>query len=113
MAHIERVEMPDGTVIFARIEAVDEAAEAGLDGGAGADVGLRDTLRLENLGSTVRSVAASVHAGLDGMKPDRVAIEFGLELAFTSGGVFAVLASGGAKASVKVALEWEPAAATA
>lgn len=103
MAQIESVEMPDGTVIFARVEADDSSD-------AGADVGLRDRLKLENLGETVRSVATSVHHSVSGMKADKVAVEFGLELALEPGGVVAVLASGGVKAALKVTLEWGTAA---
>ncbi|OQS15520.1 hypothetical protein B0T36_09750 [Nocardia donostiensis] len=100
MTHIERVEMPDGTVIHAR---VDESARTS----TGVDVGLRDRFKLETLGPTIRSVASSVHASVDGLKPNRISVEFGLELSLDAGRVVAVLASGGAKASLKVQLDWD------
>ncbi len=105
VTHIERVEMPDGAVIYAQIEEAETAQ-------TGVDVGLRDRFRLDNLGPTIRSVATSVHRSVDGLKPDRIAVEFGLELALDAGKVVAVLASGGAKASLKVTLKWNPGAAS-
>lgn len=100
MTHIERVEMPDGAVIYARVDE-EESAQSGVD------VGLRDRFKLDSLGPTIRSVASSVHQSVDGLKPDRVSVEFGLELSLDAGKVVAVLASGGAKASLKVTLDWD------
>ncbi|MBH0781442.1 CU044_2847 family protein [Nocardia bovistercoris] len=100
MTRIERVEMPDGTVIHARVDAEET-------GPTGVDVGLRDRFRLDTLGPTIRSVASAVHGAVDGLKPDAVSVEFGVELSLDSGRVVAVLASGGMKASLKVNLEWD------
>lgn len=106
MTHIERVEMPDGVVIYARVDETETAQ-------TGVDVGLRDRFRLDNLGPTIRSVASSVHRSVDGLKPDRVSVEFGLELSLDAGKVVAVLASGQAKASLKVTLDWNLGVASA
>ncbi|MFI5716186.1 CU044_2847 family protein [Nocardia sp. NPDC051750] len=103
MTHIERVEMPDGSVIYARVD-------KDTSGSSGVDVGLRDRFKLDNLGPTIQSVAATVHNSVAGLKPDTVSVEFGLELSLDAGKVVAVLASGGAKASLKVKLDWGPAA---
>ncbi|MGI5218729.1 CU044_2847 family protein [Nocardia sp. CA-290969] len=103
MTHIERVEMPDGVVIYARVD--DEATTS-----TGVDVGLRDRFKLDSLGPTISSVAAAVHGSVRGLKPDTVSVEFGLELSLDAGKVVAVLASGGAKASLKVKLDWGTAA---
>lgn len=99
MTRIERVEMPDGVVVYAR---VDEEAT----GSTGVDVGLRDRFKLDNLGPTISSVATAVHGSVQGLKPDTVSVEFGLELSLDAGKVVAVLAAGGAKASLKVKLDW-------
>ncbi|WP_194813913.1 CU044_2847 family protein [Nocardia sp. XZ_19_385] len=107
---IERIEMPDGTVILAQIDADEDISGTDVSlrrrRGNG-DESLREGLRLENLSATVRSVAGTVKDGLVGMKADRVSVEFGLELAFDTGAVVAVLAKGGVKAAVKVKLEWD------
>ncbi|MEU1984080.1 CU044_2847 family protein [Nocardia sp. NPDC019395] len=106
MTHIERVEMPDGAIIYARVD--EDASDT-----TGVDVGLRDRFKLDTLGPTIQSVAAAVHNSVEGLKPDTVSVEFGLELSLDAGRVVAVLASGGVKASLKVKLDWGPAAAPA
>ncbi|RDI48990.1 CU044_2847 family protein [Nocardia mexicana] len=100
MAHVDRVEMPDGTVVYARLE--EDVPEQG-----GVDVGLRDRFKLENLTPTIKSVATSVHQSVEGLRADRVSVEFGLELSLDAGRVVAVLASGGLKATLKVKLDWD------
>ena len=100
MTQVYRVKMPDDTEIFARIESADM-------GSTGVDVRLRDHFTLENLSPTIASVAAAVHDGVRELDADKVSVEFGLELAIGGGGLVAVLASGGMKATVKVKLDWD------
>ncbi|MFE2996350.1 CU044_2847 family protein [Nocardia sp. NPDC059246] len=100
MGDIKQIELPDGTVIHARVIS-DE------DDQAGGDAGLGDYFKLEKFGDTVKGVAASVRQSVSGLRADKVSVEFGLELSVDAHGVMAVLASGGAKASVKIKLDWE------
>ena len=116
MTQLRQLEMPDGTVIWARIEPEDEAAppDSAAPQGKGTDVALRDLLgrkpqaaateqaaqaapppRLDKLSATIRSVASAVHDGVVRLEPDAVSVEFGIELSTQTGAVISVLASGG------------------
>ena len=118
--------MPDGTVIYARVDGLGQAGTPsadlppvggdGLGGEQGVDVRRRRPLRdaatpapsrLTNFAETVRSVAASVDAAVAGATPRRVSVEFGLELAVESSEIVAVLAHLEARTSVKVRLDWD------
>ncbi|WP_446225887.1 CU044_2847 family protein [Nocardia sp. IBHARD005] len=104
MTRIEQLELPDGTEVFARIDGLD-GAEGDAETPGVTNIGLGS--RLENLGPTIRGVASSVHASVAGLSADSVSVEFGIELSMGTGGIIAVIASGGAKTSVKVRLDWD------
>ncbi|MFD4352075.1 CU044_2847 family protein [Nocardia sp. NPDC058519] len=106
MTRIEQLELPDGTEVFARIDGLDDAEDDAETPGV-TDIALGFGSRLENLGPTIRGVASSVHASVAGLSADSVSVEFGIELSMGTGGVIAVIASGGAKTSVKVRLDWD------
>ena len=93
-----QVQLPTGEVIWAKV-AVDgpqNVASAGLQ-----------HLDVEELGRTVRGLSESLYQAVDGLLPDEVEVEFGLELALKSGKLISMLAEAGATASVKVTLGWK------
>ena len=53
------------------------------------------------------ALSASLRQAVDGLLPDEVEVEFGLELALKSGKLISMLAEAGATASVKVTLGWK------
>lgn len=102
MSGIQRIILPDGTVVHARLTASDSY------GGDDQDIGFFDSAaaRVDQLGELVRGVGQSVLDAARAAGPDQAEITFGVELTAKSGGVLAVLASGEAKASVQVTLGW-------
>ncbi|MGV9272879.1 CU044_2847 family protein [Streptomyces griseosporeus] len=102
MSHIQDVELPDGTVITARIgagEAYDDQEDVGFTETAVAKVAQLQEL-ISAVGGTVLDAARSA-------RPDEAAITFGVELTAKEGIAVAVLARGEAKASLQVTLTWQ------
>jgi hypothetical protein len=109
-ARITRIEMPDGTEVWARISGVEELAQPGsgpsfTDIGAG-NIADRVQARVESLQGVVTSVARSLAEPLRSVRPDEVSVEFGIELTAKSGKIVGLLADGEAKGSIKVTLTW-------
>ncbi|MGW2086089.1 CU044_2847 family protein [Streptomyces sp. NPDC001880] len=109
-ARITRIEMPDGTEVWARISGAEELTQPGA-GPSFADIGAgniadRVQARVESLHGVVTSVARSLAEPLRAVRPDEVSVEFGIELTAKSGKVVGLLADGEAKGSIKVTLTW-------
>lgn len=112
VARITRIEMPDGTPVWARISGAEEldgpAPGSGptyTDTGFG-DIGDQVQARVESLHSVVTSVARSLAVPLRAVRPDEVSVEFGIELTAKSGRIVGLLADGEAKGAIKVTLTW-------
>jgi len=129
VSELLQIAMPSGGVIWARVDLgsveahelkeieVSETVEVGddLDDAGGiTDVGVRTLLRkvkkLTDFKETIRSVALSVHESFaelpDETVPDKVSVEFSIEISGKSGQLIGVLAEAGAKAAIKVNVEW-------
>ncbi|MFE4539541.1 CU044_2847 family protein [Streptomyces scopuliridis] len=106
-ANVTRVEMPDGTPVWARISGAEELRRPS-GGLTYADTGFADQVqaRVESLQSVVTSVARSLAGPLRAVRPDEVSVEFGIELTAKSGKVVGLLADGEAKGGIKVTLTW-------
>ncbi|GHH81823.1 hypothetical protein GCM10018793_40110 [Streptomyces sulfonofaciens] len=102
MGHIQEIELPDGTVVLARLTTPD------VFGADDQDVGVLDAaaVRVEQLGELITAVGSSVLGAARAAGPDEAAVTFGVELTAKSGRALAVLAEGEAKASVQVTLTW-------
>ncbi|MGW2182429.1 CU044_2847 family protein [Streptomyces sp. NPDC001732] len=124
-ARITRIEMPDGTEIWARISVAEEPTEPTASRGPsftdvkarpGAGPSFTDIradrmsdrvqARVEGLHGVVTSVARSLAEPLRSVRPDEVNVEFGIELTAKAGKVVGLLADGEAKGSIKVTLTW-------
>ncbi|MFF4079650.1 CU044_2847 family protein [Streptomyces sp. NPDC001777] len=134
-ARITRIEMPDGTEVWARISGAEELTEPTAaaepvpsTGPSFTDVGARPgsgpsftdiradrragrasdrvQARVESLHGVVTSVARSLAEPLRSVRPDEVSVEFGIELTAKAGKVVGLLADGEAKGSIKVTLTW-------
>ncbi|WP_326759477.1 CU044_2847 family protein [Streptomyces phaeochromogenes] len=106
---IERIRLDDGTVVWARVSAADEAA---LDGDGYQDTGVGDRIidMAGGLADAVGGVVRSLRAGLDTPAPVEVAVSFGIELSAQAGRIVGAIAGGGGQASLSVSLTWtEPA----
>ncbi|MFF9346004.1 CU044_2847 family protein [Streptomyces sp. NPDC014734] len=109
-ARVTRIEMPDGTPVWARISGAEELAAPSL-GPAFTDIGYGDfadqvQARVESLRGVVTSVARSLAEPLRAVRPDEVSVEFGIELTAKAGKVVGLLADGEAKGGITVTLTW-------
>ncbi|MER5358663.1 CU044_2847 family protein [Streptomyces sp. NPDC002785] len=109
-SRITRIEMPDGTPVWARISGAEELAKPAR-GPAFTDIGYGDfaeqvQARVESLQAVVTSVAHSLAEPLRAVRPDEVSVEFGIELTAKAGKVVGLLADGEAKGGIKVTLTW-------
>ncbi|MFD7092617.1 CU044_2847 family protein [Streptomyces sp. NPDC059896] len=106
-ANVTRIEMPDGTPVWARISGAAELRRPS-GGLTYADTGFADQVqaRVESLQSVVTSVARSLAGPLRAVRPDEVSVEFGIELTAKSGKIVGLLADGEAKGGIKVTLTW-------
>ena len=102
MSHIQDIELPDGTVITARIGAGDAYGDQ-------EDVGFTETAlaKVEQLQELIKGVGTTVLDAARAVRPDEAAITFGVELTAKEGLAVAVLARGEAKASLEVTLTWQ------
>ncbi|MGW7025007.1 CU044_2847 family protein [Streptomyces decoyicus] len=109
----QRIELPDGTEVWARVSRLDAP---GLDGpddmdgtnGEFEDVGAWDALgaRVEGLREVIGGVAASVRRATERVAPHETSVTFGVELSAKPGKAVALLADGEAKANLSVTLTW-------
>ncbi|MFI2185889.1 CU044_2847 family protein [Streptomyces sioyaensis] len=109
----QRIELPDGTEVWARVSRLDAPgldAPDGVDTGDGEfeDVGVWDALgaRVEGLGEVIGGVAASVRQATDRVAPHETSVTFGVELSAKPGKAVALLADGGAKSNLSITLTW-------
>ncbi|WP_442819677.1 CU044_2847 family protein [Streptomyces sp. NBC_00841] len=111
-ARITRIEMPDGTPVWARISGAEELERRPAGNGLSyTDTGFSDfadqvQARVESLQGVVTSVARSLAEPLRAVRPDEVSVEFGIELTAKAGKVVGLLADGEAKGAIKVTLTW-------
>ncbi|MHA5049236.1 CU044_2847 family protein [Streptomyces sp. SD15] len=107
VTRIARIEMPDGTPVWARISGA-EALEEPSGGLSYTDTGFGERVeaQVESLQSVITSVARSLAAPLRAVRPDEVSVEFGIELTAKAGKVVGLLADGEAKAGITVTLTW-------
>jgi hypothetical protein len=63
-------------------------------------------LSFKEVTDTIESIAGSMIAVLDKVKPQKAGIEFGVELAVESGQLTALLVKGTGKANLKITLQW-------
>jgi hypothetical protein len=99
MSEVAQVRLPDGQVIWARVEGHDGPRDIGFGERA-------RSLIVEGLAETVAAVADNVRSAVDRHHADEVSIEFGLELSARSGKVLSVLAEAAAKSTIAVQLTW-------
>ncbi|MFI0784309.1 CU044_2847 family protein [Streptomyces lydicus] len=106
----QRIEMPDGTEVWARVSRLDAPGLAGADGSTDdfEDVGAWDALgaRVEGLREVIGGVASSVRQAAARVAPDETSVTFGVELSAKPGKAVALLADGEAKTNLSVTLTW-------
>jgi hypothetical protein len=93
------IALPNGQMMLASVTRADP--------GGPQDVGLGHPRSFDAVTETLQGVGTAIMGALDEMKPSRASVEFGLELAIKGGKLVSVFVDPGAKASLKVVLEWE------
>ncbi len=71
------------------------------------EVGVLDSIPFDQVVSTLASIAKSLEAAIDTVKPSKAAIEIGIEFGLEAGQLVALIARGTGKANLKVTLEWD------
>ncbi|WP_310726601.1 CU044_2847 family protein [Streptomyces sp. N2A] len=110
----QRIELPDGTEVWARVSRLDAPGLDGADPRHGdedgdfEDVGAWDALgaRVEGLREVIGGVAASVRQATARVAPHETSVTFGVELSAKPGKAVALLADGEAKTNLSVTLTW-------
>ncbi|MCW7990773.1 hypothetical protein XF35_37340 [Streptomyces platensis subsp. clarensis] len=106
----QRIELPDGTEVWARVSRLDAPGPDGADDADGEfeDVGAWDALgaRVEGLREVIGGVAASVRQATERVAPHETSVTFGVELSAKPGKAVALLADGEAKTNLSVTLTW-------
>jgi hypothetical protein len=102
-SRVIELELPGGAPLLVHAEQFGEPR-----GGGAADVGFRDTFRLDAVADAIKGVATAVHEALDSLRPEVVEVELGLDLALKGSRVLAMLVDAGSSASIKIRLEWHP-----
>ncbi|MET8446649.1 CU044_2847 family protein [Streptomyces sp. NPDC005209] len=107
VTRVARVELPDGTPVWARISGAEELAVPPGELSY-TDTGFAERVEasVESLHSLVTGVARSLAEPLRAVRPDEVSVEFGIELTAKAGKVVGLLADGEAKAGITVTLTW-------
>ncbi|WP_435809356.1 CU044_2847 family protein [Streptomyces seoulensis] len=103
---VARIELPDGTPVWARISGAGEPAYT--EELSYTDTGFHERVEasVESLHSLITGVARSLAGPLSAVRPDEVSVEFGIELTAKAGKVVGLLADGEAKAALTVTLTW-------
>ncbi|MGW3145595.1 CU044_2847 family protein [Streptomyces sp. NPDC001177] len=107
VTRVARIELPDGTPVWARISGAEELAVPSGELSY-TDTGFAERVEasVESLHSLVTGVARSLAGPLRAVRPDEVSVEFGIELTAKAGKVVGLLADGEAKAGITVTLTW-------
>ena len=95
---IVEVELPNGAT--ALVQAVDT-------GGGAVKATRPGKSDISAVMGVLEGISAAIKSALVKAAPDRVSVEFGLELAIRSGALTAMLVGGEGNASLKVTLEWQ------
>lgn len=103
---VARIELPDGTPVWARISGAEELGHA--EELSYTDTGFHERVEasVESLHSLITGVARSLSGPLSAVRPDEVSVEFGIELTAKAGKVVGLLADGEARAALTVTLTW-------
>jgi hypothetical protein len=89
------VKLPDEQIIHLEAEI--------LGGREDVAFGMPDFAEVTN---AVEGIARAIGGVLERVKPQKAAVEFGVEIALESGQLTAILVKGAGKANLKITLEW-------
>lgn len=99
------VRMPTGQVIY--LEPNDDYGMSPMPRDVSLGQDIVEVLQVPGVIETIDGVLSTVRLAVAKARPDKVAVEFGVELNAKTGRVLSVLAEAGGKAHVKVTATWE------
>ena len=70
-------------------------------------VGIGDVLSFDGVTKSIEAIAERMTAALERVKPDKAAVEFGIDVGVESGALTALVVKGTGSATLKVTLEWQ------
>jgi len=70
-------------------------------------VGIADVLSFDGVANSIEAVAMRMTTALEHVRPDRAAVEFGVDVGVESGALVGLVVKGTGNATLKVTLEWE------
>lgn len=94
------IKLPNGAIIQAEVR-----------GAAERDVGtaaIIEPLLTEELSQIIAGLAQLIHTAVERIRPEKVGVEFGLELSYAAGKLTALLMNSSLKGNLKISLEWKP-----
>src|SRR2546427_2144086 len=97
---------PDRSVVEVHLQDGTTISAVALDYGGAGDVSALDHLDFSGVTDAIETVARSVKASIDTIKPDTASVEFGVQVAVKSGRLTGLLVEGSGQASLKVTLGW-------
>jgi hypothetical protein len=71
------------------------------------EVGILDAIPFEQVTELLTSIASEIGDTLEKAKPNKAAVELGVEFGLEGGHLVALIARGTGKANLKISLEWE------
>lgn len=98
------VTLPNGTVVQMEVRVPAERDIAAFEG-------LPEPLSLDVMRDAIQGVAQLVDQALDKIRPQKIVVEFGIELSYEAGKLTSLIVQGATKGTLKISLEWTPATA--
>jgi hypothetical protein len=97
---VVKATLPSGAVIHV------EAVHVGATSAEREVVDLEQVFKFEDLRAALEGIAVAIVETIGKIKPNKAAVEFGVEVGIASGQLTAVLVKGTGKANLKIKLEW-------
>ena len=71
------------------------------------DVRMKDFMSFDGVADSIEAISRRMMTTLANIKPQKAAVEFGVDIGVESGALTALIAKGTGTASMKITLEWE------
>ena len=97
------VMLPNGTLVKMEAQVSGERDISAFEG-------LPEPLSLQMMQNAIQGVAQLVDQALDKIRPQKIVVEFGIELSYEAGKLTSLIVQGSTKGTLKIALEWAPTA---